>query len=57
MEAPSCGRTGMCLAAADFFTVEVLTMAGLRRYLVLFVIELKTRRVTVAGIHHQPYGE
>ena len=44
------------LAAADLFTVEVLTLAGLRRYFVLFVIELKTRRVTIAGIHHQPYG-
>ena len=44
------------LAAADLFTVEVLTLAGLRRYLVLFVLELKTRRVKIAGIHHQPYG-
>ncbi len=32
------------LAACDLFTVEVLTLAGLRRYLVFFVIELKTRR-------------
>ena len=32
-------------------------MAGLRRSFVIFVIELKTRRVTAAGIHHQPYGE
>ena len=45
------------LAAADLFTVEVLTLVGLRRYFVLFVIELKTRRVKIAGIHHQPYGE
>jgi putative transposase len=45
------------LAATDLFTVEVLTLAGLRRYFVFFVIELKTRRVAVAGIHHQPYGE
>ena len=45
------------LAAADLFTVEVLTLSGLRRYFVLFVIELKTRRVKIAGIHHQPYGE
>jgi hypothetical protein len=45
------------LAAADLFTVEGLTVAGLRRYFVLFVIELKTRRVKIAGIHHQPYGE
>ena len=45
------------LTATDLFTVEVLTMDGLRRYFVLFVIELKTRRVTAAGIHYQPYGE
>jgi transposase len=44
------------LAAADLFTVEVLTLAGLRRYLVLFVLELKTRRVKISGIHRQPYG-
>ena len=34
----------------------MLTLAGLRRYLVFFVIELKTRRVTIAGIHPQPSG-
>ena len=44
------------LTAGDLFTVEVLTLGGLRRYFVLFVIELKTRRVKIAGIHHQPYG-
>jgi transposase InsO family protein len=45
------------LAAADLFTVEVLSLGGLRRYFVLFAIELKTRRVKIAGIHSQPYGE
>jgi len=45
------------LAAADLFTVEVLTLGGLRRYFVLFVAELKTRRVKISGIYHQPYGE
>ena len=44
------------LAACDLFTVEVLTLTGLRRYLVFFVLELKTRRVTIAGIHPQPGG-
>ena len=44
------------LAACDLFTVEVLTLAGLKRHLVFFVIELKSRRVTIAGIHPQPYG-
>jgi transposase InsO family protein len=44
------------LAAADFFTVEVLTMAGLVRYVVLFVMKLKTRTVEIAGITSQPHG-
>ena len=44
------------LAACDLFTVEVLTVAGLRRYLVFFVIELQSRRVAIAGIHPQPDG-
>jgi putative transposase len=42
------------LAAADFFTVEVLTMAGLVRYFVFFVMRLKTRTVEIAGITRQP---
>ena len=42
------------IAATDFFTVEVLTRHGLVRYFVLFVIDLKTRRVEIAGISHQP---
>jgi transposase InsO family protein len=42
------------LAAADFFTVEVLTMAGLVRYVVLFVMKLKTRTVEIAGITTHP---
>ena len=44
------------IAACDFFTVEVLTFAGLARYYVFFVIELATRRVELAGIIHQPHG-
>ena len=44
------------LAATDLFTVEVLTLEGLQRYLVLFVIELRTRYVHVVGIHPQPDG-
>ena len=47
---------GEGLAAADLFTVEVLTLAGLRRYFVVFVIALQTRRVHIAGIHPQPAG-
>ena len=42
------------LAAADFFSVEVWTATGLTRYIVLFVIDLATRRVQIAGIASQP---
>jgi transposase InsO family protein len=45
------------IAATDFFSVEVLTRVGLVRYFVLFVIDLKTRRVAIAGIIRQPDGE
>jgi transposase InsO family protein len=38
------------IVAADFFTVEVWTRRGLQRYIVLFFIELSTRRVEVAGM-------
>ena len=44
------------LAATDLFTVEVLTLRGLVRYHVLFVIELCTRRVQIAGIVPEPDG-
>jgi hypothetical protein len=44
------------IAATDFFSVEVLTPVGLTRYFVLFVIDLKTRRVKVAGVVPQPDG-
>ena len=47
---------GEGLTACDLFTVEVLTLAGLQRYLVFFVIALQSRRVTIAGIHPRPYG-
>jgi len=39
-----------CLAALDFFTVEVLTLRGLVTYYVLLAMELSTRRVEAAGI-------
>ncbi len=45
------------IAATDFFSVEVLTRVGLVRYFVLFVIDLETRRVEIAGIAQQPDGE
>ena len=45
------------IAATDFFSVEVLTRTGLVRYFVLFVIDLETRRVEIAGVAQQPNGE
>ena len=45
------------IAAADFFSVEVLTVGGLVRHLVLFVIDLKTRRIHIAGITRRADGE
>jgi transposase InsO family protein len=42
------------LAAADFFTVELWTPGGLTRFAVLFVIDLATRRVEIAGILPEP---
>ena len=45
------------IAATDFFSVEVITRSGLVRYFVLFVIDLETRRVEIAGILPQPNGD
>jgi putative transposase len=42
------------LAGMDFFTAEVLTWRGLATYYVLFVIQLETRRVSLAGITRHP---
>ena len=42
------------LAAADFFTVEVWTGRGLVRYHVLFLIQLATRVVEIAGVVPEP---
>jgi putative transposase len=36
--------------AADFFTIEAWTRAGLQRFVILFFIELSTRKVEIAGI-------
>jgi len=38
------------IVAADFFTVEVWTRRGLQRFLVLFFIDLSTRKVEIAGM-------
>ena len=47
---------GEGLTACDLFTVEGLTLAGLQRDLVCFVIALPSRRVPIAGIPPPPYG-
>jgi len=44
------------VAATDLFTVEVATWRGLVRYFVIFVIDLKTRRVEISGITRSPDG-
>src|SRR5258707_7896758 len=38
------------IVATDFFTVEVWTRQGLQRFIVLFFIDLSTRKVEIAGI-------
>jgi hypothetical protein len=38
------------IVASDFFTVEVWTKNGLQRFVVLFFMELSTRRVEIGGI-------
>ncbi|MGC9985048.1 MAG: hypothetical protein ABSF35_15625 [Polyangia bacterium] len=45
------------LYACDFFSVEALGLFGTVRYMVFFVIQLKTRAVEVAGIRVDPDGE
>ena len=42
------------VARADFFTTEVWTSPGLVTYHVLFVVDLKTRRVHIAGMTPHP---
>ena len=45
------------IAATDFFAIEVVTWRGLVRYFVLFVIDLESRRLEVAGITATPNGD
>jgi transposase InsO family protein len=44
------------LVAADFFTVEVWTRKGLTRFMVLFLIDISTRRVEIGGIAAKTNG-
>ncbi len=45
------------LSAIDFFTKEIYTTRGLVRYMVLVVIDYKTRKVEIAGIIPQACGD
>jgi transposase InsO family protein len=44
------------ILASDFFTIEVWTSSGLTRFVVLFFIDLSTRRVEIGGIASSPNG-
>jgi putative transposase len=44
------------IVATDFFTVEVWTCSGLTRFVVLFFMDLKTRRVEIGGIASSANG-
>src|SRR5262249_19640790 len=44
------------IVASDFFTIEVWTLTGLKRFVILFFMELSTRRVEVAGIASRANG-
>ena len=44
------------IVAADFFTVEVWTRRGLQVFVVLFSVELSTRKVQIAIIATDPHG-
>jgi hypothetical protein len=45
------------VAGMEFFTAEVLTWRGPATYHVLFLIQLETRRVTLAGMTQHPTEE
>jgi transposase InsO family protein len=44
------------IVASDFFTIAVWTSAGLKRCVVLFFIELSTRRVEIGGVASNANG-
>ena len=43
-------RHGELIVATDFFTVEVWTRRRLQRFIILFFIDLSSRKVEIAGI-------
>jgi putative transposase len=49
-------RRQAVIVAADFFTIEAWTRNGLTRFLVLFLIDLSTRRVEIAGVSRDGNG-
>jgi transposase InsO family protein len=44
------------MVATDFFTLEAWTRKGLTRFLVLFLIDLSSRRVQIAGVTRDGHG-
>jgi putative transposase len=44
------------IVAAVFFTIEVWTPRGLQRFIILFFIELSTRKVEIAGVASNANG-
>jgi transposase InsO family protein len=44
------------IVSADFFTIEAWTQRGLQRFVILFFMELSTRKVEIAGIASSPSG-
>ncbi len=44
------------LAATDFLTAEIMTEKSLERYMVLFFIDIGTRKVKIAGVQKDPDG-
>ena len=44
------------MVAADFFTLEAWTRQGLTRFLVLFFVDLASRRVEIGGVARQANG-
>ena len=60
-ERKTTGKEFLCrprevMVAADFFTLEACTRQGLTRFLVLFFIDLASRRVEIGGVARQANG-